>query len=79
MKIHETSVIGMTVGQITKGRDGSVTGPTDSWQLVALHEILQELKKLNAVLACPRFMGIPTQLGKIETNTRKPKRKAVKR
>ena len=63
------------LSSINRKPTGSYTGNTESWQVVLSFAILQELKTLNRLLACPNFTGIPQTLRKIERNT-KPKRKA---
>lgn len=39
--------------------DGVHTLSHEDWQRVIQVRILRELKKLNALLACPNFTGIP--------------------
>lgn len=49
-----------------------------SWQYVpiaVLMDIRDELQRLNALLHCPNFTGIPHKLDDIRKNTRKPKRR----
>ncbi len=38
-------------------------------------DLRDELKRLNALLYCPNFTGIPATLRQISQNTKKPKRK----
>lgn len=79
IKIGETSVTGMTIGNIHRKPSGGLTGPNDAWQLVALYEILVELRKLNSLLHCSNFVGIPTTLRKIQANTAKPRKAKAKK
>ncbi len=44
-------------------------------QCALLMDLRDELKRLNALLHCPNFTGIPQTLHKIERNTRKKPRK----
>lgn len=39
--------------------------------MALLNDIREELKRLNATLACPRFLDIPSKLDRIEKNTKK--------
>lgn len=51
---------------------------TISWEGVTaavLMDIRDELQKLNRVLACPAFLGIPVRLQAIQRNTTRRKRK----
>lgn len=51
-----------------------------TWETVGvevLMDIRRELKRLNALLACPNFVGIPETLRGIRRNTAKPKRRPV--
>lgn len=56
--------------------------PTDmDWARVPvalLMDIRRELKTLNKLLHCYRFVGIPNQLEKIARNTTKPRRRRKK-
>lgn len=56
-------------------------GAVPTWERVSiavLMDIRRELRKLNAVLACPNFTAIPHTLREIQANTKKPKRKTAK-
>lgn len=49
-----------------------------SWNVVQaalLMDIRDELQKLNAVFACPNFIGIPTRLTSIHVDTREVARR----
>ena len=49
-----------------------------SWQhvqIAVLMDIRDELKALNQVFRCPRFLELPNTLKAIEKNTRKPIRR----
>lgn len=51
--------------------------PNNTWQHVeveVLMDIRDELKKLNRLLHCTNFVGIPRTLAAIERNTTKKKR-----
>lgn len=50
----------------------------DALHLVLLMDIREELKRLNSLLSCHRFVGIPTTLNKIAKNTTKKKPAARK-
>lgn len=54
-------------------QDGS--WPPEYAALAVLQDIRDELRTLNELLACPRFLAIPTHLDAIRRNTRKPRRK----
>lgn len=54
-------------------QDGS--WPPEYAALAVLQDIRDELRTLNELLACPRFLAIPNRLEAIERNTRKPRRK----
>jgi hypothetical protein len=63
--------------------DGGHFMASEQWQLVIQVRILRELEKLNALLACPNFTGIPQSLrdikrhtGRLPTIARPRKRKA---
>ncbi len=47
----------------------------DGAQLSVLMDIRDELQKLNSLLHCQNFTGIPEVLRQIRLNTHKPKRK----
>lgn len=52
-----------------------------SWgqvEVAVLMDIRDELKRLNSLLRCPNFIGIPFRLEQIVKNTKKPKRKRRK-
>jgi hypothetical protein len=48
-------------------------------QLAVLMDIREELRKLNGLLHCPNFIGMPHTLSAIRKNTTKPKRRKAKR
>lgn len=43
----------------------------DAVQAALLMDIRDELKRLNGVIGCSNFLGIPATLRTIETNTRR--------
>lgn len=45
--------------------NGSKTASIEQWQYVLQLRILEELKTLNRLLACPNFIGIPKTLREI--------------
>ena len=47
----------------------------EHWQIAVLFVIRDELKKLNALLHCHNFTGIPHTLTSIKKNTTKRRRK----
>jgi hypothetical protein len=47
---------------ITENGDGSITITRDRMQIVLLWEVVQELKKLNALLHCTNFQNVPLTL-----------------
>lgn len=47
--------------------------------LAVLMDIRAELRNLNRMLGCSRFLGIPTTLKEIAENTKKRKRGGVKK
>lgn len=47
--------------------------------LAVLMDIRDEMRRLNAVFACPNFLAVPHRLAAIEKNTRNPRRKAAKK
>lgn len=55
-------------------KDGHIYSPTTA-QSAILMDIRDELQKLNSLLSCSRFIGIPTTLNRIAKNTTKRKRK----
>jgi hypothetical protein len=66
------------VGWEVAGPDGSM--PT--WERVSiavLMDIRDELQKLNGLLHCPNFTGIPATLRRISYNTHRPRRKKAAR
>lgn len=58
---------------LAENPDGSVTIP--HCQTAVLMDIRDELQRLNRLLNCYRFIGIPNQLEKIARNTTKRRRK----
>jgi hypothetical protein len=72
-RIEEVSVTNLLVNGINAKPGGGSTGNNEAWQLVALYEILMELRKLNALLHCSNFVGMPTTLRQIRANTAKPR------
>lgn len=75
MKISTLSVDDLNINSIRKDDDGGRTGSSDSWQLVALYQILNELRKLNQLLHCHNFTDVPHKLERIAKNTTKSKPK----
>lgn len=76
MKISELAIGNFDFGSdIRRTDNGSKVGPYEAWQLVALHEILVELRKLNTLLHCGNFVNVPHKLERIAKNTTKPKRR----
>lgn len=62
--------------------DWNVTIDGNSWSHDQIHmallvDIRRELKKLNAVFACPNFLEVPRTLRDIKRNTAKRKRPKV--
>lgn len=58
---------------------GDDQGHIGTWEKVGiavLMDIRRELRRLNQVLACPNFMGIPGTLKHIQRNTTKRRRRA---
>ena len=53
--------------------NGSLT--TADAELAVLMDIREQLKKLNALFHCSKFVCIPITLSRIADNTAKPKRK----
>jgi hypothetical protein len=56
---------------------GTDKGAAETWQHVqvaVLMDIRDELKRLNLLLYCTNFTGIPQVLRKVEKNTRKKRR-----
>jgi hypothetical protein len=49
--------------------NGSKTASIEQWQYVLQLRILEELKTLNRLLACPNFTGIPQTLREIKRAT----------
>ncbi len=60
---------------VTVHDDGHETAGYQDLQVAALFAIRDELRKLNALLHCANFTGIPSVLKDIRRNTVKPKRK----
>mgnify|MGYP003427556675 FL=1 len=61
--------------------DGGTWYPSTSYagpSLAVLMDIRDELKKLNAVFACPSFLAVPSLLRGVEKNTRKPRKKKAR-
>lgn len=56
--------------------DGSLS--YDAASLAVQMDIRDELRRLNDLLHCVNFVGIPFKLDKIVQNTTKPKRKKKK-
>ena len=51
------------------------TGKVPSWEragIAVLMDIRDELKRLNRLLWCPKFVSIPATLRRISRNTAKP-------
>lgn len=65
----------LNIADVEVKSDGSHSATTEKWQLVVLFGIYQELKRLNTLLHCSNFVGIPGTLRAIRKNTAKPKRK----
>ncbi len=61
--------LSINLSGITTEADGTHVAPTEKWQLVALVGIYKELQKLNQLLACPNFTGIPQTLRDIKRGT----------
>lgn len=55
--------------------NGVVYNGVNAATLAVLMDLRDELKRLNAVLTCPNFIGIPAILRQIRTNTSLPKKK----
>ncbi len=52
-------------------------GKIESWERVGiavLMDIRDELQKLNRLLGCPNFLGMPQTLREIQKNTHKPRK-----
>lgn len=59
-----------------------VTGRCADWQragIAVLMDIREELRRLNLLLHCPNFTRIPQTLREIQKNTKKRKRRRMKR
>jgi len=56
--------------------EGTVTG--DQARLAVLMDIRDELQKLNRLLSCSNFTGIPDSLRAIRKNTNKPRKPRLK-
>jgi hypothetical protein len=56
---------------------GTVPWTYEGIQVAALLSIRDELRKLNTLLHCPNFTGIPQTLRDIKKNTTKRSRKSV--
>lgn len=48
---------------------------TERIAVLILSDIRREMRKLNAVLACPNFQDIPRKLDRISKNTAKPRKR----
>ncbi len=71
------SALNISLPSYKKNSSGGCTMSNDDWQMVIQVRTLRELEKLNRLLACPNFIGIPQTLREIKKNTTKrPKRKA---
>lgn len=57
--------------------DGTLS--VDRIQVLVMSDVLRELRTLNRLLACPNFIGIPSMLRRISSNTAKPRKAAKKR
>jgi hypothetical protein len=55
--------------------DASGSYSYDQAQLAVLMDIRDELHRLNALLHCHSFVGIPNTLKRISRNTAKPRKK----
>lgn len=63
---------------VTVNDDGTQSADTDTIIMCMLATIRDELRRLNNVLQCPNFIGVPSKLDRIERNTRKRRKpKAV--
>lgn len=66
-----------------KNRNWTVAEPNQTTvscgaaQLAVLLDIRDELQRLNALLHCHNFVGIPTVLRSIRRNTTKPRKRKV--
>lgn len=58
--------------------EGNPTHRWDSIHAALLMDIRDELQRLNALLHCPNFTGMPAQLRKVARNTSPPPKKRVK-
>ena len=59
-------------------RDWSLPETLGDWtqvQVAVLMDIRDELKKINSILYCPNFTGIPRVLKQIRGNTTKKRRR----
>jgi len=57
------------------------TGNAPTWErieIAVLLDLRDELRKLNALLACPNFIVIPQKLARIARNTAKPRKRAIR-
>lgn len=48
-------------------------------QIALLHDIREELKRMNSILHCPNFIEIPSILRAVKRNTTKRKRPKVQK
>ncbi len=72
------SALNVSLPSCVKNFDGGHTMSNEDWQMVIQVRTLRELEKLNRLLACPNFIGIPKTLRKIAKNTTKPRKRKVK-
>ncbi len=72
------SALNISLPSFQKNIDGGCTMSNEDWQTVIQVRILRELEKLNRLLACPNFIGIPQTLRAIKKNTTKPRKRKVK-
>jgi hypothetical protein len=65
---------------VTWGMERNLNGTLsyDQAQLAVLMDIRDEMKRLNQLLHCNNFMGIPYKLDRISANTHRPKRRKNK-
>lgn len=51
----------------------------DQVVVAVLMDVRNELRRLNSVLHCPNFLAIPHKLDKIQRNTKRKKRNAIRK
>ena len=56
-------------------RDNGAIETWDAIKIAVLMDIRDEMQKLNNLLGCPNFTGIPRSLTAIRRNTAKPRRR----